>query len=151
MAAKENQGLQAIVIVLTIFLLLTGVGLLLVNNSRKTAVAQVADLQKQSSDNQAVASKAQAEANTYKTWNGASEDALLESLQPEFEADQKKYGVGLPEASRGYKPMLENLYTENQTLGKNEANAKQQARELKDRLAAIEAEKEAQIKQFKDQ
>ena len=34
MAARENQGLQAIVITLTILVLLLGVGLLLVNNAR---------------------------------------------------------------------------------------------------------------------
>ena len=84
MAAKENQGLQAIVIVLTIFLLLTGVGLLLVNNARKTAVAQAADAQQQVNTSNTTQAKLQAEANSYKTWIGFPEDALLESLQPQF-------------------------------------------------------------------
>jgi hypothetical protein len=151
MAAKENQGLQAIVIVLTIFLLLTGVGLLLVNNARKTAVAQIADLQKQNTDYQSGAAKAQAEANTYKTWIGFSEDALFDSLKPEFEGDQKRFGANMEEASRQYRTMLDNIFEENRKLVQNEANAKEQVRELKDSLAAVEGQKEAQLKKYKEQ
>lgn len=147
MAAKENQGLQAIVIVLTIFLLLTGVGLLLVNNARKTYVAQVADMQRQLSDSTAAQAKLQAEANSYKAWIGFPEDALYESLQPQFDADAKQYGQNMEEASRQYKRMLDNIHEENRKLTQNEESAKKQVKELTDRLGVIEAQKEAQIKE----
>jgi hypothetical protein len=55
----------------------------------------------------------------------------------------------MEEASRHYQKMLDNIFEENRKLVQNEASAKQQARELKDRLSAIEAEKGAQINQFK--
>ncbi len=147
MAAKENQGLQAIVIVLTIFLLLTGVGLLLVNNARKTYVAQVADLQRQNSDSQTAQAKLQAEANNYKAWIGFSEDALYDSLQPQFDDDAKRFGASMDEGSRQYKKMLENVYEENQKLINNESSAKDQVKQLTERLAVIEGQKEAQIKE----
>jgi hypothetical protein len=149
MAAKENQGLQAIVIVLTIFLLLTGVGLLLVNNARKTAVAQAADAQRQVSESSSAQAKLQAEANTYKSWIGFPEDALYDSLTPQFEEDAKRYGQNMEEASRQYKRMLDNIYEENRKLIQNEASAKQQVKALTESLATIEAQKEAQIAEAK--
>jgi hypothetical protein len=147
MAAKENQGLQAIVIVLTIFLLLTGVGLLLVNNSRKTAVAQVTDLQRQNSESQTAQAKLQAEANNYKAWIGFPEDALYDSLQPQFDEDKNRFGLGVEEASRQYKTMLQNVFEEKEKLVKNEANAKAEVKDLKERLLALESQKDAQVKE----
>ena len=146
MAAKENQGLQAIVIVLTILLLLTGVGLLLVNNARKTAVAQAADAQQQVNTSSAAQAKLQAEANSYKTWIGFPEDSLLESLQPQFDEDAKRFKA-TEEAGLQYRTMLENVVEENRVIAKNEAAAKQEVKTLTERLAVIEAQKEAQIKE----
>jgi len=147
MAAKENQGLQAIVIVLTIFLLLTGVGLLLVNNARKTSVAQVADLQTQQTESRASEAKMQAEANNYKAWIGFPEDALYDSLEPQFGEDKTRFGLGVDEASRQYKTMLQNVFEEKEKLVKNEANAKAEVKSLKEKLLALESEKEAQVKE----
>lgn len=147
MAAKENQGLQAIVIVLTIFLLLTGVGLLLVNNARKTAVAQVADLQTKQTASQASEAKMQQEASNYKAWVGFQEDALYDTLAPQVEEDKNRYGLGVDEASRTYKTMLQNVFDEKEKLVKNEANAKAEVKSLKEKLLALESEKEAQVKE----
>lgn len=147
MAAKENQGLQAIVIVLTIFLLLTGVGLLLVNNARKTAVAQVAELQTQQTASRTSEAKMQAEANNYKAWIGFPEDALYDSLEPQFTEDKTRFGLGVDEASRQYKTMLQNVFEEKEKLVKNEANAKSEVKSLKEKLLALESEKEAQVKE----
>src|SRR5690606_22791227 len=147
MAAKENQGLQAIVIVLTIFLLLTGVGLLLVNNARKTAVAQVADLQTKQTESQTAQAKLQQESSNYKAWVGFPEDALYDTLAPQVEEDKNRYGLGVDEASRTYKTMLQNVFDEKEKLVKNEANAKAEVKSLKEKLLALESEKEAQVKE----
>jgi hypothetical protein len=147
MAAKENQGLQAVVIILTIFLLLTGVGLVLVNNSRKTYLAQVGDLTKQNSDAQSTQAKLQSEAANYKNWIGYPEDALYESLQPQFDEDMKRFGIGDDEASKHYKTMLENVFEEKEKLVKNEVNSKAEIKSLKEKLVALEAEKDARVKE----
>jgi hypothetical protein len=144
MAAKESQGLQAIVIVLTILLLLTGVGLLLVNNARKTAVAQAADAQRQASDSQSAQAKLQAEANSYKQWIGFQEGDLFETLQPLYEEDAKRYNTS-EEGTFAYKTALESVTEENRALARNESVATQQVRELTETLSTIEAQKEAQI------
>ena len=47
MATRENQGLQAIIIVLTIFDLGLLVGVLLVNNARKTQKARADNAEQQ--------------------------------------------------------------------------------------------------------
>lgn len=150
MAAKENQGLQAIVIVLTILLLLCGVGLLLVNNARKTAVARAESAEQARTDAQRAAAEAQAEANNYKLWIGFAEEAAMATLEPEYQADQERFGKNMEEANRKYKTMLENIDAERQTLVKNESEAKAQVKKLTEQLAALEAEKEQQIKQHLD-
>ena len=77
MAARENQGLQAIVITLTILVLLLGVGLLLVNNARKTAVATAKDASERATRASGDQAKAQSEAENYKQWIGfQSSDAF---------------------------------------------------------------------------
>lgn len=146
MAAKENQGLQAVVIVLTIFLLLTGVGLLFVNNARKTAVAEREDARKQLSDSQSKQAQLDSEAKNYKAWIGFPEDALLDSLTPQFDEDKTRFGLGVDEASRAYKTMLQSVFEEKEKLVKNEANAKAEVKSLKEKLLALESEKEAQVK-----
>lgn len=147
MAAKENQGLQAIVIVLTIFLLLTGVGLLLVNNARKTSVAQVADLKTQLDAARAAEAKLDSEAKNYKSWIGYPEEAVYDSLVAQFDEDKARFGVGVDETNRKYKTMLENVFNENETRMKNEANAKAEVRDLKERLLALQSLKDAQVKE----
>src|SRR5690606_29843642 len=132
---------------LTIFLLLTGVGLVLVNNSRKTYLAQVGDLQKQNSDAQTKQAKLESEAANYKNWIGFSEDALYESLQPQFDEDMKRFGIGDDEASKHYKTMLENVFEEKEKLVKNEVNSKAEIKSLKEKLVALEAEKDARVKE----
>ena len=146
MAAKDSQGLQATVIVLAILFLITLVAAIRVNNSRKTAVAQAADAQRQVQESQSAQAKLQAEANTYKQWIGFPEDALLETLQPQYEEDAKRFNAG-DDAPLAYRTALENLTEENRATARNEAVAKQTVRELTDALAVVEAQKEAQIKE----
>jgi hypothetical protein len=147
MAAKENQGLQAVVIVLTILLLLIGVGLVLVNNSRKTYLAERDAARTELNDANSKVAKAEAEAGNYKNWIGFKEDALFESLQPQFDEDMKRFGIGDDEASKHYKTMLENVFEEKEKLVKNEVNTKAEVKSLKEKLVALEAEKDARVKE----
>ncbi|BBO33577.1 hypothetical protein [Lacipirellula parvula] len=147
MAAKENQGLQAVVIVLTIFLLLFVVGLVVVNNWRKTAIAERDASRTELNEANSKVAKAEAEAGNYKNWIGFKEDALFESLQPQFDEDMKRFGIGDDEASKHYKTMLENVFEEKEKLVKNEVNTKAEVKSLKEKLVALEAEKDARVKE----
>jgi type II secretory pathway pseudopilin PulG len=151
MAARENQGLQALVIALTIFVLLLGVGLLLVNNARKTAVARATEAENRANTANQTAAKAQSEAGTYKQWIGFGENDAFEATQEQYKKDMETYGVNMDEEGRKYATLLGNIFEENRKLVQNEANAKQQIKDLTARVAAIEAEKEAQVKKFEEQ
>jgi hypothetical protein len=151
MAARENQGLQALVIALTIFVLLLGVGLLLVNNARKTAVAKAADAEGRATTANANLAKAQSEAGTYKQWIGFNENDAFEALQERYDKDMETYGANTEPESRKYGTLLANIFEENRKLVQNEAKAKQDIKDYQARVAAIEAEKEAQVKKFEEQ
>jgi chemotaxis protein histidine kinase CheA len=146
MAAKDSQGLQATVIVLAILFLITLVAAIWVNNSRKTAVAQAADAQREKQEADTAQAKLQAEANTYKQWIGFDESATLETLQPMYDEDAKQFNAS-EESPLAYRTALQNLAEENRATARNEAVAKQDVKKLTDALAVVEAQKEAQIKQ----
>jgi type II secretory pathway pseudopilin PulG len=148
MAARETQGIQAIIISLVILTLLLTVGLFFVNNARKTAVARANDAQTQLSSANAAQAKLQAEANDYKLWMGFNEGDGKEALDAAFKSAMERYAATMPEESRNYGAVLDNIFEENRKLVLNETNAKAEAKDLKDRLTAVEAQAKAQIDKF---
>lgn len=148
MAAKENQGLQAIIIVLAILVLGLGVGLLLVNNARKTAAARATDSENRATQANNEKSQLQAETSAYKSWMGFPEGESKTALDDAFKKDMDRFGANVPEESRKYRAILENIFEENRKLVLNEANAKAEVKSLKDSLLAVEAQKEEQVKKF---
>jgi hypothetical protein len=148
MAARENQGLQAIVIALTILVLLLGVGLLLVNNARKTAVAKASDAETRAGTANTAAAKAQSEAGSYKQWIGFAESDAYDALQERYKEDMEKFGADVQEEGRKYRQLLDNYFEEKRQLVQNEAEAKKQVKDYMARLAAVEAAKETQVKEY---
>jgi len=149
MASRDNQTLQIIVIVLTLLVIGLGVGLLLVNNARKTAVARAADAESRAQDAAQAERDIQTNANNYKQWMGFQEDDSYETIQQAFNEDMEKYGSTFDETSRFYRTILDNLHTENRRLAQSEVAAKDQVKDLTERLAALEKEKNEQIAQFR--
>jgi hypothetical protein len=147
MATKENQGLQASIIVLAILVIGLGVGLLLVNNAKKTAQAQAKSAEDASNQARNDAAEVQAEANTYKEWIGFGEGDNLQSNTELFNSDVAEYGKNMAEESRNYRTLLSNIYVASQKAVDNESKAKADLKAMNDRLLALEAQKEAQIKQ----
>jgi hypothetical protein len=147
MASRENQGLQAIIIVLTILTLGLLVGVLLVNNARKTQLARAVAAEQNATNKGGEASKAQADAAAFKTMMGFQEGDSLEAVRTAFDATMAK--LQLPEESRNYKAALDTVFEERQKLVLNLATATDDVRKLKDRLAAVESEKEKQVQEFK--
>ena len=62
-AAKDNQGLQAIVIVLALLVVGLAVGLFLINNAKKTATARAEQAETSAQNASSAERKAQEEAN----------------------------------------------------------------------------------------
>lgn len=148
MAAKESQGLQAIIIILAIGFLGLLVGVFLVNNARKTAVAQASSARDDAQKARTEMGAAQSEANTYKQWMGFDEGASFAALEEFHKEDMEKFGANMAEESRKYRTIIENIHKENRELVLNEATAKDQVRQLKDNLLAVESQKEEQVKKF---
>lgn len=148
MASRDNQTMQAIVIVLTLFVIGLGVGLLLVNNSKKTAQARAKSAENSAQESRQAASQAQQEANSYKQWMGFDEADSYDSLQKGFEEDMQRFGSTFDADRRFYRTILEYLSEENRKLALSEVAAKDQVRQLKERLLAVEAQKEEQVKSF---
>lgn len=147
MATKENQGLQASIIVLAILVIGLGVGLLLVNNAKKTANARAATAEQSAAQANKDAAEGQAEASTYKEWIGFGEGDNLQSNTELFTADVARFGANMDEESRNYRDLLDNTYEESRKAANNESKAKADLKEMNDRLLALEAQKEAQVKQ----
>jgi len=150
-ASRDNQTMQAIVIVLTLLVIGLGVGLLLVNNAKKTAQARASSAENSAQEARTVADKAQNEANSYKQWMGFDEADSFESLQKLFEEDMQKFGGTFDPDQRFYRKILEYVSDENRKIASNESSAKEDVRKLNERLLAVEAEKETQVKQFQQE
>ncbi len=151
MASRDNQTMQAIVIVLTLLVIGLGVGLLLVNNAKKTAQARASSAESSAQEARSTAAATQNEANSYKLWMGYGEADTFDSLQKMFEEDMQKFGSTFDPDQRAYRKILEYVSDENSKIASNEASAKEEVRKLKERLLAVEAEKEAQVKQFQQE
>ncbi len=100
MASRDNQTMQAIVIVLVLAVIGLGVGLILVNNSKKTAQASAKSANDSASSAQQSNRQAQEEANRYKEMMGFSEADAFDSLQNGFEEDMKNFGGTFDENNR---------------------------------------------------
>jgi len=143
--------MQAIVIVLTLLVIGLGVGLLLVNNAKKTAQARAKSAESSAQTERQTASETQNEANSYKQWMGFDESDKFDSLKKLFAEDMKKFGGTFDPDQRFYRKILEYVSDENRKIASNEASAKKEVLQLKARLLAVEAEKEAQVKQFQQE
>lgn len=151
MASRDNQTMQAIVIVLTLLVIGLGVGLLLVNNAKKTAQTRASSAETKAGEERNAANQAQNEANSFKLWMGFEEADQFESLQKSFDEDMQKYGSTFEADQRAYRKILDYVSEENRKMAVNEAAAKADVGKLKNRLLTVEAEKEAQVKQYQQE
>ena len=149
MASRDNQTLQIFVILLSLVVIGLFVGIILLNNSRKTAVARATQATSSAQAASQAQSQLQSEANKYKEWMGFQEADNLETLQKSFTEDMANFGSTFDENSRFYRTILENIYEENRKLSQSEGNAKQELLDLKKRLLATEKQKEEQIAEFR--
>ena len=147
MASRDNQTMQAIVIVLVLAVIGLGVGLILVNNAKKTARASAKSANDSAQAAKQSENKAQEEANRYKVMMGFQEADSFDSLQDGFDKDMVNFGPTFDVNNRFYRTILQHVSEENRKLALSEVEAKVQVRNLKEKLLAVEAQKEEQVKQ----
>ncbi len=145
MAARDSQGLQALVITLVLLALGLLIGLIFVHKAKTTAQAQAKEAKQGQTDARDAQRKLQTEANNYKLWIGFSEADSYITLQENFAEDMKSFGQTFDEESKFYRNMVEILHGENRKLAGGESAAKTQVKSLEQRLLAVEKEKELQI------
>jgi len=149
MASRDNQTMQIIVIVLALGFILMSVGLVMVNNSRKTAIARAKDADAKAGEAQGIQRELQSEASNYKLWIGYAEADTYQTLQTNFTEDMQRWGSTFDEQSRHFRTILENIFEENRKLAQSEADAKAQVKDFKQKLLATQAQTDAQIAEFK--
>ncbi len=148
MASRDNQTMQIFVIVLALLSLLLSVGLFMVNNSRKTAIARATSASDKASEASRVQRELQSEASNYKLWIGYPEVDSYQGLQKNFEEDMNRWGSTFEESNRSFRTILENIFEENRKLAQSESDAKAQLKANKQQLLATEAQKNEQIAKF---
>lgn len=148
MASRDNQTQQIILIVFILLTILMAVGLVMVNNSRKTSIARAKDASDKASEAQRIQRELQAEASNYKIWIGYPEADTYQTLQATYDEDMQRWGSTFEESSRSFRTILENIFEENRKLAQSEGDAKAQVKEFKQKLLATEAQKNEQIAKF---
>jgi hypothetical protein len=148
MATRENQGLQAVVIILSILTLGLLVGVFVVNNMRKTqkARADAADTQRDTAQQER--SAAQQEASELKLLAGFAETDTMDAIREAHKAEMDKWGVAPDEESRRLRNVLGKFFDENRKLTLNIAEETAEVKTLSERLLAVEAQKDAQVKKL---
>ncbi len=150
MASRDNQTMQIFVIVLALLSLLLGVGLFMVNNSRKTAEARATSASESAVSDRRARDELQTDANSYKQWIGYAEADNYQGLEKNFADDMQRWGSTFEESNRSFRTILENIFEENRKLAQSESDAKTQLKGIKQQLLATETQKDAQIAKFEE-
>lgn len=151
MAARQDQTL---VIALIVFVCIAVIGLAwgyLMFKSSGDAHKQVADLQQKLQNEKEAVRTNQQENEAYRRYIGLGEHDNYEVVKETYDGDMARYGSTFDESRHNYRDILGIIYEENEKIALREADAKEQLRQLKDRLLAVENEKEQQVKQYQAQ
>ncbi len=151
MATRENQGLQAAVITLAIFFVLSIVGLFVYRNMYKTQLARADASDAAKNTASQAAATAKNEATEIRLMAGFAETDSLDAIRAQFEEDMKKYNVGGDAEGKKYRVLLAKIDEENRKLVLNIASATDNVKKLTASLDAIEGQKDAQIKEFEQE
>ena len=150
MAARQDQGLLATLIVFVILFLFAFVAAYIGWKSYGDSQQQVAELENQVRSERDAKTTMQTENESYRQWMGFGQFDNFPDVQKTVEQDMARFGGSFDEASRSYRNILEYVDKENQSIAARETSAKEQVKQLKDRLVAVEAEKETQVVQYQD-
>ena len=149
MASRENQTMQMVAIALGVLALLLSVALFMVNDKRGKAEARATSATEKAGESRRVQNELQSEASNYKLWIGYPEADNYQGLQKTYAEDMQRWGSTFEESNRSFRTILESIFEENSKLAQSESDAKAQLKATKQQLLAIEAEKNAQIAEYK--
>ncbi len=151
MAARQDQTL---VIALIVFVCIAVIGLAwgyLMFKSSGDAHKQITDLQQKLQNEKEAVRTNQQENESYRRYIGLGEHDNYDVVKETYDEDMAKYGSTFDESRHNYRDILGIIYEENEKIALREADAKEQLRQLKERLLAVENEKEQQVQQYQAQ
>jgi hypothetical protein len=149
MAARQDQGLQIALIAFVFLFVVFAAMSYLFYRSSSDAKQHVAELETQKRDSDSKAAKQSQEDKDFRQMMGFGEVDNAEDVKKTFDEDMKRFG-GDP-SSGSYRNVLDAVFKAKEETEGRESAAKQQVKDLKDRLLAVEGEKEKQVVQFQDQ
>jgi hypothetical protein len=149
MAARQDQGLQiALIVFVFLFVVFAAMSYLFFKSS-SDAKQHVAELENQLRDKSSSETKAKDENAQFRQMMGFGEADNSDDVKKTFDEDIKRFG-GDP-TSGAYRNTLDTVFKSKEETEARETAAKQQVKDLKDRLLAVESEKEKQVVQFQEQ
>lgn len=149
MAARQDQGLQIGLIVSIFLLIVSFVFAYVYWKSYSDATQQIAQLNTNLSGVQQAQNQLQTEAEAMRQAMGFGANDNAQDVASAVEEDMKLFGAGTAEENRSYRAILKAIHQELQDTAKREAAAKDQIKDLTNRLQAVEGETAQQIAQFK--
>ncbi|TWT48812.1 hypothetical protein [Botrimarina hoheduenensis] len=151
MAARQDQTQQIALIACGVLIFVLGIGLYFAYSSYQKEAAAVADLTQRRDTSDKAAREATLQAVDLKQMLGFAGEANFSDVTEQFEADKKRLMGTFAETNRNYRAVIDTLAEENRKIALQETEAKTRAKDLKDRLVAMEKEKDAEILKHKQE
>jgi hypothetical protein len=151
MAARQDQGLQIALIILIFLFILSAVAAYIGWKSYSDSEQRGAEFQTQLTDKNGQVTNLQTENEELRTMMGFGANDNMPAVKTAYETDMKTMGAAVAdETRRYYKDVLKSVYAEAQMTAAREAEAKEQNKSLTTSLAAVNAESEKQLSQYRD-
>jgi hypothetical protein len=151
MAARQDQGLVFTLIAFVILFIIAFVAAYVGWKSYGESQQQVAELTNQKNNADTAVRNSTDQIQSLRKKIGLGENDNLDDVEKTFKEDMQRFGGNFDESRQSYRNILEYLAKENEAISSREVDAKEQLKEVKDRLLAVEAEKEKQVVQFETQ
>lgn len=151
MAARQDQGLVFTLITFVILFIIAFVAAYVGWKSYSDSQTQLASVQQQRQQSDQAAATAVDAALAIKTMLGVGENDNPEDIRKTYDDDIKAYAGALEESQRSYRNIMQYLAKENEAISAREASAKEDLKDLKDRVLALEAENEKKVAQYQAQ
>jgi len=151
MAARQDQGLQITLIVFVFLFVVCAAMSFLFYKYWGESEVHVAELTSQLQKEKQNASKAQGDKESFAQWMGVGLNDNADDVKKTYDDDMKKYGSTFDPSQQNYRAILAAVYDENGKIAARESEAKNQLKDTKERLMAVESENAKQLAQYKDQ
>lgn len=147
--ARENQGLQAALIVFVILTIILGVTTFLFFRQYQDAVVKADAATEEAQKERTAASNMLTDANRLKEIVGFATTDAVATIDEAYNADMEKYAGALQGADRNYRKVLEHLANTVDQKSVSLASTQESLEQEKRRAESIDAQKQKQVDQFK--